>query len=68
MSIKSVNVSRRSRRFQFVACLAAATLPWSLADQTAEPQVDRALDALSPFDVKLRARPQMTVGEAYARE
>ena len=29
-----------------------------------EPQVNRALDALSPFDVKLRARPRMNVGEA----
>ncbi len=29
---KTVNVIRQSRRLQVVACLAAATLPWSLGD------------------------------------
>ena len=33
-----------------------------------EPQVHRALDALSPLDAVSRARLRMTVGDALARE
>ena len=58
---------RRLARFLSSMSLAAAALPWTLGDQPQnrnEPQLNRAFDALSPFDAVSHARLRMTVGEA----
>ena len=50
---------QRLARFPYSKPVAAARLPWSLADQPQnrnEPQLNRALHALSPFDPVLRDR------------
>ena len=70
MSIKSVKPSGGSPVFCLPAVLAAAGLPWTLGDQPQnrnQPQVHRALDALSPPDAVSRARLRMKVSEALVR-
>ena len=59
---------RRIARFLSSMSLAAAALPWTLGDQPQnrnEPQLNRALNVLSPFDSVSRDRSSSIGFEAF---